>query len=348
MNVLVLSNMAPSKQAPNAGIFVQNQVDILSQSDAIAHLKFIAIRSTKKGLIALLAKYGLLLWHVLSQAVFSRVRYDVVHVHYYYPTIWFAIVYKLLRNRKCKIVVTFHGSDIYSYEPAPALYRLAARFIDKAIFVSDGLRQNFFKTVDDSVTLSAGILPSFTAQSLEKQYDLLMVGSVNQNKGFDRLEQILRQFDKPLRVLVIGDGPYAERLKQWQFEQHQLAYLRTQSPAGLIEKYNQSRFLLSLSHNEAFGLVMTEAMACATPVLATATDGAKAQVVDGVNGFLIDIEGDVIASACEVIDKALFALEPEQYHRIHQGAVAAAKLHMLPHISEQLLKHYQAVLAKDS
>lgn len=338
--------MAPSPQAPVAGIFVQNQVDELAASGQFEHLKFLAIRSVQRGPVGLLKKYGHLLWSIFTKAILSRRRYDVVHVHYFYPTIFFALFYKWFRNPKAKIMVTFHGSDIYSFTPPGRLYRFAAKYIDKAIFVSDGLKARFHRKDQASAVISAGILPCFEQQRQTKAYDLVMVGSVDQNKGIDRLKLILEKTEQPLRILIAGDGPMVEALKSWQFEQHQLTVAGRCTPKALVPLMNQSRFLLSLSRHESFGLVMTEAMACGTPVIATATDGAKAQVREGHNGFLIDAQTDVVDKACEVIGNALFELDGQGYQQLSNNAVQSAQQHKLSSVVDALSGEYRLMFER--
>ena len=97
MNVLVLSNMKPSDEHPMFGVFVDNQVKALQHTGQFKALLYLGISSMKKGKVALIGKYLKLFAALLWQAVFSRTRYDIVHVHYYFPTIFYAIAYKLLQ-----------------------------------------------------------------------------------------------------------------------------------------------------------------------------------------------------------------------------------------------------------
>ena len=281
MKVLTLSNMAPSEASPTHGLFVANQVAAIDAQGQIEQLDFVAIRSTKKGPVALLRKYCGMLAQVLGKAVFGRHRYDVIHVHYFYPTIWFALIYKWLRNRSVKIVVTFHGSDIYCYSNPGKAYRFAAKRIDHAVFVSQGLRQRYSLPCKQSTVISAGILDVYQPSDTDKVYDLVMVGAVNHNKGTDRLMAVLADCKRPLKVAVIGDGDWLDKLKQRDWADHQVSCLGRLAPEKVCAVLNQSRYLINLSRNESFGLVMTEAMACGLPVVATLTDGAGEQVRHG-------------------------------------------------------------------
>lgn len=342
MKLLLLSNLAPSPQSPSHGLFVQNQVDALQRNEKIDDLLFIAVRSVKKGAAAVLLKYFKLMFEVLVKAVLSRKTYDVIHVHYFYPTIWAALLYKLLRNPQAKIVVTFHGSDIYCYEPPPKHYRWASRFVDQHIFVSEGLQQRFFREDINSAVLSAGILDSYQPRTLACEYDIVMVGNLLHNKGIDRLLQILDAIEQPLKVAIVGMGPMEQVLHDYNSERHQLDLKGKLLPEQLQALLSQSRFLLSLSRDESFGLVMCEAMACGTPVIATKTDGSLTQVVDGQNGYLLDNDDRTLTGqAAQLIIKALAEHGSQKYKQMAKQCVADAQPYKLSRIIDSLTVIYQ-------
>ena len=55
--------------------------------------------------------------------------------------------------------------------------------------------------------------------------------------------------------------------------------------------------LFPIDWEEPFGLVMTEAMACGTPVIATPRGAVPEVVVDGETGFIVPVEGYAEAAA---------------------------------------------------
>jgi glycosyltransferase involved in cell wall biosynthesis len=73
---------------------------------------------------------------------------------------------------------------------------------------------------------------------------------------------------------------------------------------------------VSASHTESFGLAIAEAMACATPVIATETGGAKELIEQQKTGVLVPV-GDV-----ERLSKAILMLLGDESTRIELGRAA--------------------------
>ena len=138
-NILIISNMGPKPAAPFQGKFVHNQVWALAALNPAYHY----MRWHSDSLLNKWLKYPVFALDFLWRFVISRRRFDIVHVHYFYPTIWLALLYKALRNPKVKIVVTCHGSDIYLYQPPGKAYRWCAAKVDQWIFASKALARHF-------------------------------------------------------------------------------------------------------------------------------------------------------------------------------------------------------------
>lgn len=350
IKILIISNMGPSKTKPNSGRFILNQYLGLKKQVNCEVGFFYLDQEPKVGLAKRL-RYPLFFCRFIANYVFARNKQDIIHVHFYFPNILLAIAYKLLRNWQAKIVVTFHGSDIYAYSPANGIYKVCSHFVDKYIFVSEKLRQRFFKAVPCSV-LSAGVNDIFyqqqDSQSIHqtKRFDVVFVGHLNKNKGIDRLEEILQRFPSKIRVAVVGfgDSSFIERVAK--NNNVSISHFEHCTPEQLVTIYNESMLLINLSYNESFGLVMAEAMACGLPVIATETDGACAQVINNKNGFLIANDNThVCSNAVETIQHIL-NMSDEEYARISDSAINSAKPYRLSSVTEQIFNIYAKLRVK--
>ncbi|MER7698042.1 glycosyltransferase [Streptomyces sp. NPDC096095] len=126
---------------------------------------------------------------------------------------------------------------------------------------------------------------------------LLAVGRLVRRKGFDRAIGALAAV--PDAELLIAGGPEAEllfaepeaeRLRKVA-EDHGVADRVTLLGAVAHDRMPRlmsgADLVLSLPDYEPFGIVPIEAMACRTPVVATAVGGHLDTVVDGVTGALV-------------------------------------------------------------
>ncbi|OUL57648.1 glycosyltransferase family 4 protein [Pseudoalteromonas ulvae] len=341
-SILLISNMGPSEQHPNSGIFIANQYNELRKNKELSFDYFYLTQDKKHGLAKIL-RYPLFLWQFISKYIFNHKKIDLIHVHFYYPNIILAALYKLLRNRKLRIVVTFHGSDIYYYTPAKSSYRFFSLFVDQYIFVSSELKKRFYKAVDGRV-ISAGALDLFYKLTSEKdkKYDLLFVGHLDFNKGIDRLLKLADSLENSVRIAVVGQGD-STVLDQY-INNGSIAYLGPQTPDRLKEIYSRSRFLLNLSRNESFGLVLTEAMAQGVPVIATQTDGAATQISDNENGFLLKNDCKWLQDDGVAIIKQVLNSNQLKYKILSQKAAESAQRHKLSNITNELITIYNDLL----
>jgi glycosyltransferase involved in cell wall biosynthesis len=110
------------------------------------------------------------------------------------------------------------------------------------------------------------------------------------------------------------------------------------TPAEKFDLYARARgTLFSSQWEEPFGLVMTESMACGTPVIALRRGAAPEVIVDGQTGFLCDDEDGMVAAV-----KRLASVDP-----------LACRQHVLDHFSveemaRQYVEVYERVLATGS
>lgn len=345
MRVFIISNMAPSAEMPHAGSFVLNQVEALQAScpsDWV--INFIGMPRRFTGRLGSIFKYLVFILKVISRHFFVA-RYDIIHVHYFMPTIVIGLLYKLIRSPSTRLVVTFHGSDVYEHSNS-SLYRFLLRRVDFAIAVSQRLGKRLIERGFPKSrlhVLSAGILPCFTRRKPEsnKVFDLVFVGAFVPIKGFDLFLKLLVRLP-PLHIMIIGKGAAKTVLALDQLAFHKIETRSSATPDELADIFQSSRFLVNMSRNESFGLVMTEAMAVGTPVLATATDGALEQIRDQENGVLIvgSSDSERLSAAYEVVSNAL-KLDQKDYNKMKSAAIQSADSFRLKQVVPKILTIYQ-------
>ncbi|MEV0597998.1 glycosyltransferase [Streptomyces sp. NPDC050315] len=126
---------------------------------------------------------------------------------------------------------------------------------------------------------------------------LLAVGRLVPRKGFDRAIRALAGIPGAELLIAGGpdepllfDDPEANRLRKVAEEygvSDRVRLLGRVSHEAMPALMSSADLVLSLPRYEPFGIVPIEAMACRTPVVATAVGGHLDTVVDGVTGVLV-------------------------------------------------------------
>lgn len=341
--VLIITNMGPKASAPFLGQFVKNQVLALKKHQDLAYFY---MQWNSDSLLNQLFKYPVLFLHFFWCHILSFKRFDIIHVHFFYPTIWLALAYKLLRNPSVKIVATCHGSDIYLYQPFGRLYRWCSTFVAQWIFTSKKLQSRAYTSAPKAIVLSAGISQVYDQATqysrAEKDIDLLYVGALDKNKGMDRLIALLPTL-KDKKICVIGTGPYQAEFARLKHEYPNLQLEQGQNSAQLKAYYQRSKCFLSLSRNESFGLVMTEAMACFTPVIATLTDGSAEQL--GADSLWVLPQDDEQLLQQQLLQKIqqLLSLSDSDYSALQQSGHQYAKSCLVDDVAATIQQLYRAL-----
>ena len=127
--------------------------------------------------------------------------------------------------------------------------------------------------------------------SEQKDDFLLWIGRMSPDKGPQRAITVARQAGAPL-VLAGPVQPGQEEFFAAEVEphlgRHGIEYVGEADSAGKRDLYGRARALLMpIRWPEPFGLVMVEALACGTPVIAFPEGSAPEVVQDGVTGFVV-------------------------------------------------------------
>ena len=126
----------------------------------------------------------------------------------------------------------------------------------------------------------------------KKRHRLLFVGRISmQHKGVDFLipimKKVLRKYSD-VELTVVGDGPDKDNFQKLVFENKLEEKIRLVGQSSDVKQYYlESDILLVPSRWEGFGVVLIEAMACGTPVIAYENKGPNEIIKNNVNGILI-------------------------------------------------------------
>ena len=229
----------------------------------------------------------------LSQ-VFERAhQFDVIHSHVDFYALPFA------RLVKTPVVTTLHGRlDL------GGLQAVFERFSDAPLVsISDNQREPIPGAHWAATVYNGTDLEEFTFNETGGD-DFVFVGRICPEKNIEGAIAIARRSGVPLRIAAKIDPvdlEYYESVIKPLIDGRQVEYLGELGGADKDQLLGSARALLfPVDWPEPFGLAMTEAMACGTPVLALRRGSVPEVVEDGVTGIVRDSEDELVAAVDEV------------------------------------------------
>ncbi len=161
---------------------------------------------------------------------------------------------------------------------------------DKVSIIYNGIDVNQYKASENTEVLNKyGI-------RTDKPY-VLFVGRMTRQKGLLYLLKAASKLDPDAQlVLCAGDADTPEMKAELEGMVANLKKVRSNviwipemvSREDAISLYSQAAVFCCPSIYEPFGIINLEAMACGTPVVASAVGGIKEVVVNGETGYLVD------------------------------------------------------------
>jgi glycosyltransferase involved in cell wall biosynthesis len=208
-------------------------------------------------------------------------QFDLVHWHTDY------LCYPLARRMTTPNVSTLHGRlDI------PDLIPLYEEFSDIPVVSISNSQRKPLPWINWQGTVYHGLPDNlFRYQERPGQY-LAFLGRISPEKGVDRAIEIAQRAQMELKIaakISKADRPYYEQV---------IKPLIDRSPnvefLGEISENEKNEFLgnayallFPINWPEPFGIVMIEAMACGTPIIAFPTGSVPEVMEDGQSGFVV-------------------------------------------------------------
>ena len=218
-----------------------------------------------------------------------------------------AYVFKLakLLNKKNKPYVAMIGGLNVSYTNNALQYYHNAHHV----IVHTQVQKNSLKKQDGFKNITIEVMPLGVDTALFKpklntynNMQLLYVGRISRLKQIEKtiesLNYIVNVKMENVQLHIIGpssDLSYLNELKllvsKFDLDNH-VTFVGSLKQEELIPYYQNASLLLLPSKHESFGMVMVEAMACGTPVIALKGAGGPDEIIEnGLNGFLCEASG---------------------------------------------------------
>jgi len=236
---------------------------------------------------------------------------DVIHSHYPPPFMSYGAVKGL---PQIPHVLTYHCDlvipDYVANLRIPSFFKNSIQTVNNRLYAKPVLdKTNQIIATTQSYARSSPVLCNYQyeivpngvrLQTFDKVHDasdrevkqVLFVGRLSSVKGVDYLikaAKIVLKQHKDATFLIVGDGEELQSLKALtKGYENSIKFYGHISQRLLVELYKSSAVLVlpSFTRLEAFGVVLLEAMACETPVVASRIPGVLDVVGEG--GLLVE------------------------------------------------------------
>jgi starch synthase len=247
---------------------------------------------------------------------------DIVHCHTWYTHLAGCLVKQL---QGAKLVLTTHSLEPHrpwkveqlgtAYGVSSWLERTAFENADGVVAVSEAMKRDvhdLYGVPDDKIrVIPNGIdpdeyKPTYDEAVLERygvdpsRPFVLFVGRITRQKGILHLANALKYLPDDTQVVLCAGAPdtpeIGEEMKERveaarQAGAERVVWVQQMVPrADIIKLYSHAALFVCPSVYEPFGIINLEAMACETPVVASAVGGIPEIVVPGETGTLVPFE----------------------------------------------------------
>lgn len=253
---------------------------------------------------------------------------------------------------------------------SPALIRVLAKFIlgGSAGLVAPSIKaKDYYQSIVPDIPFE--VIPNgmdrakfgyrhFTQQEtneIRKRWNItpddkviLFVGRIGKEKRvvelFDAILPVLKA--KPdTKMLFVGDGPLRKELESRSCNlnmRERILFTGYVNWNSVHEIYTLSALFVTASLSEVHSMTMIEAMMCLLPIVARRDESFVASVTDGVNGYLVESDGDLTEKIMQVVSD-----EKKLQHMGEESLRVSEKYSGEAH-ANQMEKFYEHILSRST
>ena len=230
---------------------------------------------------------------MLSSFLKSKFKknFDIVHAHNI-PAAF------AMKNSSGKKILTIHGifSEQIEQLHGKSTGILSEKYEKDALSWANTITAISKESVDhyvnlgfDVIHIPNGIDLSQFDQKEDRRYDkqIIFAGRLSKEKGTDTLIKICKNIPLEINLVIIGEGPEVDKIKQIESECDNIHYLGSKNHEETIALIKGSDVLIQPSLSEGISSTILESMACKTPIITSNVGGNIELIQDCESGFLV-------------------------------------------------------------
>ncbi len=229
------------------------------------------------------------------------------------------------------------------------------REIPNVFFVSaSNAQRKLLPDLNYISTIYHGVDPEVFAFEEQGGQRLMWAGRIVPEKGADLVVDVAKRVGCGTKLFGIPRKEHQMWFKEKVLDKlggeggREISFEAGLDRFGLIRHYQTSKaFVLPMSYEESFGLVLIESMSCGTPVVAFALGSIPEIIEDGKTGFIVnpsqkDVRGDWIikktgAEGLREAAERIYAMQDDEYREMRR----ACREQVMQHFTiERMVKEY--------
>ncbi|MCX6516882.1 MAG: glycosyltransferase family 4 protein [Actinobacteria bacterium] len=268
--------------------------------------------------------------------------FDVVHVHE--PLVPGPSLTALL-VKMAPVVATFHSAgESAAYRTFSRQLKWVASRIDIRVAVSKDaveLAQRYIGGEYEVLFNGIELGDYSTSSTSPRENAIFFIGRHEERKGLSNLLEALAQLPPDVRLWIASDGPQTAELKIRFGSDSRIEWLGRISDSEKISRMSRASVFCAPSlHGESFGVVLLEAMAAGTPVVASNLDGYRNVATDDETALLVEIGN--VASLASALTRVL--TEPQLATRLTANGREHAQRFSMDALADRYIEMYERAL----